>query len=276
MADMAVHLERSVLPAVPIRHWICSLPWGLRVLLGYDRVLAAAVAGAFAGELERSLKKRAKAALGLGSVADALTGSVLAVQRTDSALRLNVHFHVLALDGVYVRDTSTGRLVFHTLGTPTRAEVAEVAARTAERIEKVLKKAGRSLDPEMAEGAPPEICSEEPGLAACYAAAAQGVSVSGDRAGLPPLRLVVSVDPKPATNDPADPVAEVRGINVHARQVVRASRHLLRELFRAHADIGSSGTDRRVLAFGLGRIHRTSSGGRSAELNAAASRSASR
>jgi hypothetical protein len=94
---------------------------------------------------------------------------VLAVQRTDSALRLNVHFHVLALDGVYVRDTSTGRLVFHALGTPTRAEVAEVAARTAERIEKVLKKTGRSLDPEMAEGAPPEICSEEPGLAVCYA-----------------------------------------------------------------------------------------------------------
>lgn len=48
---MAVHLERRVLPAVPIRHWICSLPWGLRALLGYDRELAAALASAFAGEL---------------------------------------------------------------------------------------------------------------------------------------------------------------------------------------------------------------------------------
>ncbi len=26
MADTAVHLEQSVLPRVPIRHWICSLP----------------------------------------------------------------------------------------------------------------------------------------------------------------------------------------------------------------------------------------------------------
>ncbi|MSP25779.1 MAG: hypothetical protein EXR75_11555, partial [Myxococcales bacterium] len=29
-----VHLEQNVLPAVPIRHWICSLPWGLRALCG--------------------------------------------------------------------------------------------------------------------------------------------------------------------------------------------------------------------------------------------------
>jgi hypothetical protein len=36
----------------------------------------------------------------------------------------------------------------------------------------------------------------------------------------PPLRLVVSVNPKLPADDPADPVAEVRGINVHARQVV--------------------------------------------------------
>ena len=28
MVDLAVHLEQSVLPPVPIRHWICSFPWG--------------------------------------------------------------------------------------------------------------------------------------------------------------------------------------------------------------------------------------------------------
>jgi hypothetical protein len=40
------------------------------------------------------------------------------------------------------------------------------------------------------------------------------------RAGLPPLRLIVSVDPKLPTDDPKDPVAEVRGVNRHARQVL--------------------------------------------------------
>ena len=221
MADVAVHLEQRVLPAVPIRHWICSLPWGLRALLGYDRKLAALVASAFAGELDRSLRRRAKGAFALRSVADAHTGSVVAVQRTDSALRLNVHLHVLALDGVYVRDKTSGRLDFHALGTPTRVEVADAAARTAARIENILRAHGRSLDPEMQEAAPPELCETEAGLAACYAAAARGVSVSGEHAGQPQLRLVVSpYATAAARTDDADPVAEVRGVNLHARQCV--------------------------------------------------------
>jgi hypothetical protein len=144
------------------------------------------------------------------------------VQRTDSALRLNVHFHVLALDGVYVREGEHGPLVFHALPTPTRAEVADIAARTAERIEQLLHAHGRSLDPQMEDAEPPELSSDEPGLAACYAAAARGVSVSGERAGQVPLRLVVSPQPTVAAtgSDDSEPVAEVRGVNLHARQRV--------------------------------------------------------
>ena len=41
MADTGVHLEQRVLPEAPVRHWICSLPWGLRALLGYDKRLCA-------------------------------------------------------------------------------------------------------------------------------------------------------------------------------------------------------------------------------------------
>ncbi len=200
-------------------------------LLGYDRQLCSEVVAAFVAELSRSLRHRAKRELGLDSVADAHTGSVAAVQRTDSALRLNVHFHVLALDGVYVRegdgksddDSDDDPLVFHPLPTPTRVEVADVARRTAERIEKILRAHGRSLDPEMQDDEPPELCLDEPGLAACYAAAAQGVSVSGDRAGQLTLRLLVPRElpsgPEPDP-DPHEPVAEVRGVNLHAKQLV--------------------------------------------------------
>jgi hypothetical protein len=88
----------------------------------------------------------------------------------------------------FVETEGTGNRHFqlsrlHALGTPSRAEASLVAARTAARIEKILRKAGRSLDAEMAAlEEPPELCEKEPGLAACYAAAAQGVTVSGDRA----------------------------------------------------------------------------------------------
>ncbi len=225
MAEMAVHLEERVLPRVPIRHWICSLPWGLRALLGYDRKLCAEVVSAFMTEVDRSLSWRAKRELGLASVAEAHTGAVVAVQRTDSALRLNVHMHALWLDGVYVHvnDEPRSPLEFRELDTPTQADVAEVAARTAVRIEKILRAHGRTLDPELGDDTPPELSLDEPGLAACYAAAAQGVSVTGERAGKPPLRLVASPDPPPRARavDAIDqPIAEVRGINIHAAQVV--------------------------------------------------------
>lgn len=221
MADTAVHLEERVLPEERVRHWICSLPWGLRALLGYDRGLCAEVVSAFAGELSRSLKRRAKRELRLASVEDAHTGAVCAVQRTDGALRLNVHLHVLALDGVYVRDTDSGALRFEELGTPSHAEVLDVARRTAERVDRLLRRRGRSLEREGDEPVP-ELVLDEPGLASCYAAAAHGVSVSGERAGLPELRLVFGTPaaPEKAAQDPDEPVAEHRGVNVHARQSV--------------------------------------------------------
>jgi len=47
MNDVALHLTQRVIPEVPVRQWVCSLPWQLRYVLGYDRQLCAAVLGAF-------------------------------------------------------------------------------------------------------------------------------------------------------------------------------------------------------------------------------------
>jgi hypothetical protein len=245
MSDTAVHLVNDVLPAVPIRHWICTLPWGLRALLGYDRVLCSEVVRAFMGELTRSLRRRAKRVFGLASVAHAHTGAVAAVHRTDSAIRLNVHAHVLALDGVYVRDGADGPLTFHALPTPTAAEVADVARRCATRIEGLLRKHGRSLDPELVDDQPLELELDQPALSACYAAAARGVGVTGDGTGQPTLRLIFPDAPHralaPGQTD--EPVAEVRGINLHAKQVVdgrdrnsteRLCRYITRPPFAQH------------------------------------------
>lgn len=124
------------------------------------------------------------------------------VQRTDGALRLNVHLHVLALDGVYVRDESA-RLEFHPLTTPSRAEVEDVARRTARRLHRVFRKEGRHSpwdEPELSEQEHP-FTVEQPGLFACYQAAALGVGVSGERAGQPTLRLLAGEGKLPHVAD---------------------------------------------------------------------------
>jgi hypothetical protein len=55
------------------------------VLCGYDSGLCADVMKSFEQEVSRSLRHRAKEQLGLGSVKEAHTGSVLFIQRFDSA-----------------------------------------------------------------------------------------------------------------------------------------------------------------------------------------------
>ncbi len=122
--------------------------------LAYDRALCADVLGAFVGALQRSLRWRAKRALGLRSVDGAESGAVTFVQRCDSSLRLNVHFHTLALDGVYVREQS-GALSFHRLPDPTHEEVVQVATWVHERLARVLARHGRSLVRVVREVVPP-------------------------------------------------------------------------------------------------------------------------
>jgi hypothetical protein len=112
----------------------------------------------------------------------------------DTASRLNVHVHLLALDGVYVEDEH-GELCFHAHGAPSSAEVAEVARRSARRVHQAFKKEGRPSpwDDEHAvvdSGETDPLSVEQPGLFACCQAAAAGVAVSGERAGQPLLRLV--------------------------------------------------------------------------------------
>ncbi len=121
MSDIAAHLVDEVMPKVPVRQWVCSLPWGLRYAMGYDKKLCSDVLAAFIGSLRRSQRWRAKK-LGLRSVEDALTGAVTFIQRADSSLRLNVHYHSLVLDGVYVEDEAWHR-------TPDPRAVAHIRAR---------------------------------------------------------------------------------------------------------------------------------------------------
>jgi len=105
MAELAAHLVDGVLPDVPMRQWVLSMPWALRVHLASDPELCRAVATAFMSAVFASYRRRA-AAQGLFSSprTHPHPGAVNFVQRFGSSLALNVHFHALVLDGVYVTD----------------------------------------------------------------------------------------------------------------------------------------------------------------------------
>ena len=118
MADTAAHLADRVLPTVPVRQWVVSFPWALRFRLAYDRDLCSAVLRLFIRTVFSSLRKRARSRLG-PDAPRARCGAVTFVQRFGDALNLNLHFHTLVLDGVYLPDEASGCARFHVPPHPT-------------------------------------------------------------------------------------------------------------------------------------------------------------
>jgi hypothetical protein len=106
MSDTAAHLVDRVLPEVPVRQWVLTLPYALRYRCAYDAHLTSAVLRAFVRALFAELRRRVRREAGeRASQCDAITF----VQRLGSAMNLNLRFHTLALDGAYLYEARPGR-----------------------------------------------------------------------------------------------------------------------------------------------------------------------
>src|SRR5271169_3018021 len=96
MAETAALLADEVLPDRPLRQWVLSLPQALRFLLAVNSQALTLVLG----EVYRTISRHLIGKAGLTRARGA-TGAVTLVQRFGSALNLNVHFHMVFLDGAY-------------------------------------------------------------------------------------------------------------------------------------------------------------------------------
>jgi len=125
MADLAAHLTDNVLPRVPMRQWVLSFPLALRYRLAYDRDFASLLLKRFTQEVFGWQRRQAKKKLGLNSVRDAQSGGVTSIQRFGSAANLNLHFHILIPDGVFVERNDA--LEFHRLAGPSAQDLETIA-----------------------------------------------------------------------------------------------------------------------------------------------------
>jgi len=133
MQATATHLLDRVLPSVPVRQWVLSLPRWARFLLAreprlitltLDRALWAIFA------FQRRRARRAGASV-------PRTGAITFVQRFGGALNLNVHFHCVIPDGVFLEQD--GAIRFVTLPAPSVEDVAQVLGRISRRVRKLLR-----------------------------------------------------------------------------------------------------------------------------------------
>ena len=155
MCNEAAHLTDRVIPNVPIRQWVLSLPFPLRRLAAFRADVLTALSAIFVEEIFRATGARKRGANTEG-------GAVTFVQRFGGSLNLNVHFHVVVLDGAFER-TSEG-IRFRERPPPPQDAIERVAQRVHDRALRWLQRKGL-LDERAAEDRSNEI--QESALDAC-------------------------------------------------------------------------------------------------------------
>ena len=177
MADTAAHLVDRVLPRAPVRQWVLCFPRDVKFHLARDSALLSGAITIFMGEVFRYLKRRyvmlKEGVKGEGekstwrwrrrlpgAAREAQCGAVTAVQRYGSSLNLHPHLHSLVLDGVYVEDPETRKLVFVKLPEPEEEDLRQILLRVIQRLRRFLAKKGCLLEDRMEEPTDPGVLDE--------------------------------------------------------------------------------------------------------------------
>jgi len=212
MNETAAHLVDSVIPRIPTRQWVLSVPAPLRHLISFDSQALKLVIDAYSSAVFSWLKKKAKQRGILEKVREAHPGAVTFIQRFGSALNLNTHFHSIFSDGIYT-ENDAGELTFHRLPGPTLAEVRKIAGKIAKKVHRWLEQRMQELQENN------EFAEKEPLLAKCYAASSRNLTAMGPNAGQPLMR---AVDGQAKAKNDRDE-RTVAGFNLHTSLPIGAN-----------------------------------------------------
>jgi ribosomal protein S27E len=134
MAEKAAHLVDNVIGILPVRQYVLTLPFALRYLLAWNHELTKSVLDIFIRKLIAFYRNRTRK-MGLPT---GQTGAVTAIQRAGGSINLNIHFHTIAIDGVFVPKKSG--VDFYPFAEPTSQEIASLLDKIQRAICKFLMK----------------------------------------------------------------------------------------------------------------------------------------
>ena len=136
MAETAALLTDEVFPYVPLRQWVISFPFPLRYLFAAHPQAMGKVLGIVYRAISTHLVHKAGYSLKKGA-----TGAVTLIQRFGNALNLNIHFHLLFLDGVYTyRNSRLPR--FQRVKAPDKGELENLIQLISQRVGRCLERQG--------------------------------------------------------------------------------------------------------------------------------------
>src|SRR5438105_12333829 len=141
MAQTAAHLVEQVLPWVPTRQWVVSVPIPLRYWMAGSQDLTAQVHTIMRTTIGQYYVNQA---VQRGSErATVHPGSVTFLQRFGSALNVHGHYHLLFLEGVFLDRTDEGHTPrFLSAAAPTETAITDVTQKLSRRVIRKLRDQG--------------------------------------------------------------------------------------------------------------------------------------
>ena len=214
MVDSAALLVDEVLPKKPIRQWVLTVPFPLRFLFAAYPELMSKVLSIVTRALSTHLIHQAGF-----KRKGAHTGAVTLIQRFGSALNLNIHFHMLFLDGVYVGDGS-GNFAFHYNKAPTVEQLTELLHTISQRVASFLERRGLLERDEDNSYLTLDGLDEDP-MGNIHSHSVTYRIAMGPQRGRKVFTLQ-TIPPKPYLPPGSDRVAKLAGFSLHAGVAAKA------------------------------------------------------
>jgi hypothetical protein len=226
MAQTAAHLVEQVIPWVPTRQWVVSVPIPLRYWMAGSQDLTAKVHTIIRTTIGQYYVNQA--VTGGLERATVHPGSVTFIQRFGSAINVNLHVHGVFMEGVYLDRTAVGlKPRFVTSEAPSDADIAAVLQKISHRVIRKLRRLGyleTGLEPPVATGYDP-LRDTAPELARTMAASVQQRIAFGDWAGQHVRRIGAGFGHEGEAPKLTGPrCASVNGFSLHANTAIPAHR----------------------------------------------------
>ena len=208
MAESAAHLVDEVFPRVGVRQWVLSFPMPMRFILAQNSGFQARCLTIVHRAIMTYFQKKARHR---GLHASIQPGAVTVIQRFGGSLNLNVHYHMLFLEGGYF-ETRKGPKFWRS-GPPKDEDIQALVVTIAKRVIRFFQKRGYFQD-EGDSAVPESGLAQETLMPEIRAASIQSRVALGERKGRYVRRLGM-VDRSQVKRE-GHLCAQVAGFSLHA------------------------------------------------------------
>lgn len=222
MAESAAHLTDNVFPqSCIIRQWVLSMPVLLRYMCARNSKLQSKILrltnNVIAKTIKNSVRKRLEAKQLQKKEIE--TGAVTLIQRFGGHINLNIHFHMLHVQGAWEISTDGNSVSFQAANNLTDEEVASCVQKIAEGTLRILKRMNFVEQDEHGHDVIAQLTDDNDPLSDIQAASTQNKIALGLRKGQSVRRLIAQLEEQALLAEPkitGKLVAIYLGFSLHA------------------------------------------------------------